>query len=466
VRTNRTPKRNGNKIQVFIRSFGCASNIADGEVLASCLGRSGFNLVQTLKDANIVIFNTCAVKGPTEDRMIELLRKVPKDKFLIVAGCLPLINWQRLQSEVRFNGVVGPAAGERIVEVVNRVLNGEHVVCLDEANNAMPQLKAPLFRVNPVVSIVPVCYGCLGICTYCCVRFARRQLRSYTPQKIVNRIHEDLRQGVREVWLTGQDLSVYGFDLSFNLADLLRTIFTSEYSADFWVRMGMMTPKGLISEDFSLCKQLCNAYSKYGGEKNNKKLSHGHLFWFLHIPVQSGDDEVLKLMKRGYTVSDFKRVVESFRLACPNISLATDVIVGFPSESEEAFHNTLRLLEEIKPDIVNVSKFFPRPRTEAALLVKTESKLKVKPKDIKIRSEMTSKVVRRIALEKNKTWINWEGLVLIDEQGKTKGTWIGRNYAYKPIVLKSQQNLLGKSLHVRIIDAYHTYLLGEIIENR
>ncbi|PIX32187.1 threonylcarbamoyladenosine tRNA methylthiotransferase, partial [Candidatus Bathyarchaeota archaeon CG_4_8_14_3_um_filter_42_8] len=142
----------------------------------------------SVTSADVIIYNTCAVKGPTENRIIEILKRVPANKKVIIAGCLPLINFERLCKEVRFDGVVGPAAGDGIIEIVKRVLNGERVVALEGAVNAKPSLNLPRLRLNPVISIIPVNYGCLGTCAYCCVVFARGHLRSYGIQEIVERV--------------------------------------------------------------------------------------------------------------------------------------------------------------------------------------------------------------------------------------------------------------------------------------
>jgi len=174
-------------MQVFVKSFGCSTNLADGEILAGCLAKAGHEQVNDVSVADVIIYNTCAVKGPTENRMIEVLKRVPKNKKLIVAGCLPLINFERLRSQVRFDGIVGPAAGEKIVEVVEHVMNGERIIALKEATNAKPSLNLPRLQFNPAISIVPISYGCLGSCTYCCVVFARGHLRSYSIQEIIER---------------------------------------------------------------------------------------------------------------------------------------------------------------------------------------------------------------------------------------------------------------------------------------
>jgi tRNA A37 methylthiotransferase MiaB len=184
------------------------------------------------------------------------------------------------------------------------------------------------------------------------------------------------------------------------------------------------------------------------------------IFKFLHLPVQSGDDQTLERMRRSYSVDDFKRVVNTFRARFPELTVATDVICGFPGEGKEAFERTLRLIEDVKPDVVNVSKFFARPKTVAA---KMHADL-VSPSEIKRRSTVAGVLAKRMAYERNKHWAGWRGEILIDEIGKAPGSWVGRNLAYKPVVVKSAQNLLGEALNVGISNAFPTYLEGEIVE--
>ncbi|MEM2412977.1 MAG: hypothetical protein QW447_04735, partial [Candidatus Bathyarchaeia archaeon] len=159
--------------------------------MAGCLARAGYVLVDSLAGADVVVYNTCAVKGPTENRMIDLLKRVPKSKKLIVVGCLPLINFERLQREASFDGVAGPALGERIVDIVEAVLKGDKVVALEGAERAKPDMHLPRVRLNPVIGIIPISYGCLGSCAYCCVVFARGRLRSYSVSEIVERVKMD-----------------------------------------------------------------------------------------------------------------------------------------------------------------------------------------------------------------------------------------------------------------------------------
>jgi len=422
--------------RVHVKSFGCSANLADGEVIAGCLSEAGFELAEVPQNADILLYNTCAVKSPTENRIIDILRKVPKDKQLIVTGCLPMINFKRLEREVNFDGVTGPAPGAKIVDVLSRVGSGEKVVSLGEVSES--GLCLPRIPVNPVVSVIPINYGCLGECSYCCVHFARGRLRSSPVNDVIRRVRRDLVSGVKEFWLTSQDTACYGRDIGTSLADLLGRV--CEVEGDFFVRLGMMNPNHVMG----MLDELVETY------KDRK------VFKFLHLPVQSGDDTVLKLMNRHYTVEDFKRIVQTFRKEIPRLTLSTDVICGFPGETREAFEQTKRLVDEAQPDVVNVSKFFSRPHTPAQKLSP------VPPRELNRRSREVAELSRRISFEKNRMWMDWDGPVLFDERGKGE-SWMGRNFAYKPIVVKTYESLLGLLIHVRVVNVFSTYLEAKIL---
>ena len=427
-------------MRVFLKSYGCSANQADSEVLLGCLIDAGYESADSISEADVVVVNTCAVKGPTENRVVEALKHVPKAKKLIIAGCLPVTSFERLSRVIRFDGLVGPAFGKDIVKVVDRVMAGEKVMALDTSLEAKPSLSLPRIRSNPVVSIIPINYGCLGSCAYCCVVFARGRLRSYDLEEITSRLREDLAAGAKEFWVTSQDVACYGRDFGVTLPDLLDTLVKVE--GDFRIRIGMMTPN-MVAD---IADELVAVFK-------NKKI-----FKFLHLPVQSGDDGVLERMHRCYNIREFKNIVNAFRTVFSNLTLSTDVICGFPGETREAFENTLKLVSEVKPDIVNVSKFFPRPKTAAALMQHEF----LEPTEIKRRSTVTAQLARKTAFDRNQLWLGWTGEVLIDEKGKIPGTWIGRNFAYKPVAVKNEQNLLGQKPRVRVLKAYSSHLLGTI----
>jgi threonylcarbamoyladenosine tRNA methylthiotransferase CDKAL1 len=264
-------------------------------------------------------------------------------------------------------------------------------------------------------------------------------LRSNSVPEIVERVKQDLDSGAKEVWLTSQDTACYGKDINTSLAELLRRI--CKINGNFFVRVGMMTPNQVME----MLDELVKAY------KDRK------VFKFLHLPIQSGDDTVLKLMNRRYTVNEFKEIISAFREEIPRITLSTDVICGFPGESSKAFERTKTLIREIQTDIVNVSKFFSRPNTPA------EKLNPFPPKEVNRRSKEMAQLSKKISFERNRAWVGWEGAVLFDEKGKGE-SWIGRNFAYKPIVAKKDESLLGKFVDVRVVHAYSTYLKAEVIE--
>ncbi|HUK84466.1 MAG TPA: hypothetical protein VLU95_01250, partial [Candidatus Acidoferrum sp.] len=254
-------------MQVFVRSFGCSANTADGEVLAGCLAQAGYQIATSEATADVLIYNTCAVKGPTENRIINALKHVPKDKKLIVAGCLPMISFDRLQREAHFNAAIGPSAGKQIVDIVSRVLSGERVTDLSNINYK-PKLDLPRVKNNPLISVIPINFGCLGSCAYCCVINARGHLRSYGIKEVTERVQTDYAAGAKEFWLTSQDTAAYGRDLRTDLAELLEAI--RGLSGDFRVRVGMMTPN-LVTE---MQSRLITAFDS------------PKIFKFLHLPVQ------------------------------------------------------------------------------------------------------------------------------------------------------------------------------------
>jgi tRNA A37 methylthiotransferase MiaB len=186
------------------------------------------------------------------------------------------------------------------------------------------------------------------------------------------------------------------------------------------------------------------------------------VFKFLHLPVQSGDDMVLRRMRRCYTAEDFTEIVGAFRAVFPTVTLATDVICGFPGETEEAFENTLQLIRTVKPDVVNVSKFFARPGTAAAGIREGL----VEQTEIKRRSAAAAGLAKCISLERNQRWVGWVGDILVDEKGKVPGSWIGRNFAYKPVTVKSSRDLLGETLKIEVVKTFPTHLAGEVFESK
>ena len=421
--------------KVYSEVYGCSSNAADSEIGLGLLKDEGFEFADSAEGADIIVVFTCTVKSPTVNRMIHRIQKFTKlGKPLVIAGCMPKTEKKIIERINPKASMLGPDSIEKIADVVKMTLDGEKIVFTKDLRR--PKLCLPRVRKNPVIDIVPISIGCLSNCSYCSVKFARGRLSSYPTQTVVEEMKQALLHGCKEFYITSQDNSCYGFDIGARLPDLLSEICKIEEK--FSVRVGMMNPLHI--------KQILNDLIKtYKNEK---------IFKFLHLPVQSGSDRILRLMNRGYLVEDFLEIVGEFRKEFPQITLATDIIVGFPSETEEDFKKTVELLQEIKPDIVNVSKFGSRLGTEAAKMKQLDKQT------INERSSRLHRIVKQVALEKNREWIGWEGEILVDEISTNK-SFIGRNFAYKPIVVKTKENIFGEFVRIKVLDATENCLISE-----
>jgi len=420
--------------KVHIKTWGCSLNRSDGEQMAGLLKAAKFEIVDDPEEADVVILNSCTVKNPSENSLMRELEKYKDSyKIIIIAGCVPQAEPEQFEEYP----LVGTKQIHKIVEVVEEALNENIICCLSTEEN--PPLNLPRARENPVVGIIPICRGCLGNCSYCKTKAARGDLISYPIDEIKLRVRKALMEGIKEIWLTAQDCGCYGFDLDTNLAKLLGELVTIE--RDFKIRVGMMNPNHLLKIKDELLKV-------YRNEK---------VFKFLHLPLQSGDNEVLKAMKRKYVVEDFLGLVKEFKRHFSEITIATDVIVGFPGETEEQYWDTLNLIRKLHPDVLNISKFWARPKTPAA---KMENQ--IEGKEIKRRSTVLAGIFSNIARMQNERWLRWKGFVIIDGKGTNKGQMVGRNFAYKQIVVEGNFEL-GQKVKVEIYGVKDWDLRGRVI---
>ena len=409
--------------KIYIETYGCSLNQSDSELMAGLLKKADFEIVENIEDADVLIVNSCTVKGPTENKFFKRLEEIRKklpDKKIIIAGCIAQTDSEKLEGY----SLIGPYQINRIVEVVEETINDNIVTLIAEERN--PRLNIPKIRRNNLVEIIPICAGCLGEpCSYCKVKSARGSLFSYDRQEIIKQAKKAIEDGCKEIWLTAQDTGCYGKDINSSLPELLREVVNIE--GDFFVRIGMMNPNHAMG----FLDELIEAY------KNPK------IFKFLHIPVQSGNNAILKLMKRRYNVEDFRKIINEFRSRLDNITVSTDIICGFPTESEGQFKDSLNLIREIKPDVLNISRFWPRPKTEAA-----EMENQIEGWETKRRSQLLADIFNNISRMNNERWINWQGSIIIDEKGKDD-SFVGRNFAYKPVVVKGNYKI-GDTVDVKI----------------
>jgi len=415
---------------------GCSSNARESEIMMGLLDNSGYGLVDNENNSNINVVNICTVKGDTTAlREVRRLKKLHPEKKLIVAGCITESIVPKIKQIDENISFVNTHNFGKISTVVENSFNGMALELLDKRYEQKVNL--PSVRKNPVIGIVPILNGCNYFCTFCSTKLVKGKLFSYPMDAIRQDAKEHLKSGCREIWITSNDTGAYMVEQGgkSRLAELLKQVLS--VPIDFKLRLGMMNPENTIS----ILDELVEIY------KNPK------MFKFLHIPVQSGNDEILKLMNRKYCVDDFVKIADEFRKEIPEITISTDIIVGFPSETEAQFEDSMNIIKKIKPDVLNLSRYAAREGTIAA-------KMKQLPTNtLKHRSRAMTDLYRKIALENNKKWIGWKGRALIDEKGKND-SWIGRNYCYKPVIVKGNFNL-GDEIDVKITDATSFDLRGE-----
>ncbi len=421
---------------VHIHTWGCAHNFADSEQMAGLLRQAKFDIVSNMEDAYVVILNTCTLKGPAEIvffRYLKSLKEKHPNKIVIVTGCIAQCDPYKLQGYA----LVGTNQFHRIVEVVEEALHENKIQLLESGE--MPLLDLPRVRKNPFIEIIPISRGCLGACSFCKTKAARGNLVSYPIADIKRQVELALKEGVKEIWLTSQDTGCYGFDLDTNLARLLKEI--TLVAGNHKIKVGVMNPNHVLK----IKNELLDAYAD------------PKIYKFLHLPVQSGSNEVLKKMERDYTAEEFKLLVEEFRLSYPEITIATDIIVGFPGETDQQYWETQNLLRQTMPEVINISRFWSRPKTLAA-------KLKPLPREtVKHRSRILRGIYHNMARMQNERWLGWEGDILLNKKGKEPGQWIGRNYSYKQVVVEGDYSL-GQRLKVKINRITQFELRGTVVK--
>lgn len=429
-------------MMIYLEAYGCALNRGEAREMAEEARSQGHVLVSSPAGADVILLDTCAVIQATEDRMLARLRTLARHgRTVVVAGCLAAVRPERVLKacpwaipfppgrRTSFNGLLssiralpGPVAGGPEEDAPG----GGNAEALAQAG-WMPQ----------VAEDVPIADGCRGGCTYCIARMARGELRSRPPGDVLGRVSHLVKRGCREVRLTAPDTGLFGLDIGTGLCALLAGVCALE--GDFRVRLGMMNP-----ETFEpVLEALMDAYED------------PKMFKFLHLPVQSGDDTVLERMGRRYAAGDFEKLAGKYRRRFPRSILSTDIIVGFPGENEEAFKRTLELVENARPDIINIKAFSPRPGTSAFRMPGRPAAVEVKE-----RIKRLNEARRRLSLENNRLMAGRTEEVLVTE--KARGGVLARTAGYYPVLIRAELPL-GTFHRVRITQPRVGFLAGELV---
>jgi threonylcarbamoyladenosine tRNA methylthiotransferase CDKAL1 len=369
--------------RVFIETYGCRYNFGDTAKLIEVLKHRGCIIVDSPDVADAVVVNTCTVVGPTERRMLRRLSSLSA-RELYVTGCMPSVQREAILSVC--DPVIIPP--ESIQEWYREVRTVPH----------------------ESVGIVQLAQGCNGTCTYCITRFARGPLRSFPYDEILRQVGALAGAGTTEVQLTAQDVSSYGMDTGHSLAGLLAN--AGEIPGNYRIRVGMMNPATVLTN----LDEIVDAFAS------------DRIFKFVHLPVQSGSDPVLERMGRRYTVEEFCRIIATFRKRYPDITIATDLIVGFSGETDEDFSRSLALVRRVRPSKVNVTRYSCRPFT-------LQSQAKDFPDSIKKdRSRLLLACAEEVYAEENAQCLGKVVPFIVTETLR-KGSVMARSPSYRGIVI-------------------------------
>ncbi len=426
-------------MRVYVETYGCAQNQGEGAAIARALADEGHDLVAAPEGADAGVLVSCAVIGPTEARMVRRWRalgeRIPR---LVVTGCLVPLRTDLLTGPARERTTFVPIREQSSIPAL---LHRGDPAAGPGATGA--SASRPVVRLSarpPAIEEVVIAQGCTSACNYCFSRLARGSLQSVPLEEVARRVERAFHRGATEVRLTSLDTAAWGRDRpgGERLPDLMRTV--GQVPGDGTIRIGMMSPQSLgpILPEYL------------------EALDAPRFYRFLHLPVQSGSDRILDAMKRGYSREEFLEQVAAARRRFPDLMLSTDVIVGFPGETEEDQQETEELVERVVPEVLNVTRFSARPGTPAARLPPLPARV------AKRRSRALAELRQRVGRRRLERWIGHRGPAGVVEHGP-RGSAVARLPNYLPVVLPVQPEL-GARVPVRVEGARTTYLLGRLAE--
>ena len=417
---------------VAIISQGCAANFGDGEKMARALAakfRIAFDLPTEEAPAAIYL-NVCTAKGISGS--LKLLRRAHDafpDTPIYITGCAT--------KDLRETALAFlPSVQFTELAEIERNLKSD----AGQATPADITLAQNTLRTSRFTGIVNIEQGCMDACAFCSTHLVKGRLRSYSTESITAQVHDLVSSGCSEILLTGQDCGCYGFDTGTNLAELVQNILV-HVPGDYKLRLGMGNPRHLLTYADALLD--CFADSR--------------VYKFIHLPVQSGSERILKAMNRRHTARDYALLAEMFNTRFERFTLSTDLIVGFPGETDDDFEATLALLKETRPTVCNITRFVARPGTPAFALNQDAA---VSDAEKHRRSAALAQVFQEIACKNNARWIGFEGDVVTEKQGHRSGTTIARSESYNPVAIQGEF-APGKKMRVRITGAEPFALIAE-----
>jgi tRNA-2-methylthio-N6-dimethylallyladenosine synthase len=438
IRTSKRRKNEGESISLFsfmrvhFKTYGCQMNENDTQIMAGILLREGFEIVDEVELADVVILNTCVVRQKSQDKyhsalgQLVKLKRQGKIKLIGVAGCGSNLEGEKLLT-LGADFVIGSRSIVDVAEVLRRSATGEKVVHLEDRTHLL-EADLPRFRKVRHHAWITIIHGCNRFCTYCIVPYTRGRERSRPMEDVLREVEKLVAEGTIEVTFLGQNVDAYGKDLKdgTNLAKLIEATSKFEQIKRIWF---------LTSYPTDITDELIEVVAE------NPKAAKS-----FHIPVQSGSDRILKMMNRRYTSVQFLNLVEKIRAKVPDASVSSDVIVGFPTEAEQDYRATVDLVRQARFERLNLAVYSPRPGTVAARFFSDDV-----PREVKVeRLNQLLEIQKQINAELNGAYLG--RVVEIIVEGKTKdGSYYGRDIRNKIVIFTSDGQLnLGETVRVRV----------------
>ncbi|WP_243111332.1 tRNA (N6-isopentenyl adenosine(37)-C2)-methylthiotransferase MiaB [Acutalibacter sp. 1XD8-33] len=433
----------------FVRTYGCQQNVADGEKIKGILGELGFGFAGSAEEADLILFNTCAVREHAEDRVfgnvgaLKSLKRRKPGVIIGVCGCMteqrPVA--ERLGKTFPFIDLIfGTHVLHRLPEMLHQVLaNSQRVLLLGQEETTIRE-DIPIRRDGRSRAWVTAMYGCDNFCSYCIVPYVRGREKSRRPEEIYRECQGLVEAGYKEITLLGQNVNSYGKGLEepVNFAELLRRL--DGLPGDFRLRFMTSHPKDASQELFDVMAE------------------SRHIPHHIHLPFQSGNDRVLQEMNRRYTREKYLALIRCAREAMPDVSFTSDVIVGFPGETYEEFQDTFSLIREV--EFVNLFTFIysPRPGTRAAEMpdpISHEEKTRWFAELLKVQEEVAGKIGQRLVGSRQRVLVE-------DRDGKT-GLLSGRTASSLTVMFPGEDGLIGEFAAVEVTEARGVSLRGRLV---
>ncbi len=442
----------GGKIQkAYVRSFGCQLNVSDGEKIKGQLKKMGYDFTEDESEADLIILNTCAVRESAEDRVFGIVGSMKKLKELKpsliigIAGCMTAqshIAENIKKSYPQVDLVLGTSAINALPKLLLEALKGAKFSAdiseYDDFSEVVEQVRDSSFKAS-----VPIMFGCNNFCTYCIVPYVRGRERSRRPEDIIAEVRGLVADGYKEIMLLGQNVNSYGNDLGGEMSfpQLLRKL--NEIEGDFIIRFMSSHPKDATKELIDTIFE-CEKVAKH-----------------LHLPVQSGSSEVLHRMNRRYTIDKYLDIVNYIRSKDPEFSLTTDIIVGFPDESDEEFDETIKIIKSVTFDNIYAFIYSRRSGTKAAEMPDSTSE---EEKGRRMRKLL--EVQREVSTEHYKRFIGKTLRVLVDDTAKKREGWLtGKSSEFIIVEFEGDKSLIGKFVNIKVTGAMNWAVTGELIDN-